>query len=102
MLKSMGDLQIDFPRLAELCRRYGLARLEVFGSFARGEECPDSDVDLLYTLEADRSLGWEIEDLSDSLAALFGRPVDLVSRRSLHPVIRDRVVAEAETLYEAA
>ena len=54
----MEDLRIDASRLAELCRRYGIARLEVFGSVARGEQRPDSDVDLLYTLEGDaRSAG---------------------------------------------
>ena len=47
----MEDLRIDASRLAELCRRYGIARLEVFGAVARGEQHPDSDVDLLYTLE---------------------------------------------------
>lgn len=47
----MEDLRIDASRLAELCRRYGIARLEVFGSVAPGEQRPDSDVDLLYTLE---------------------------------------------------
>ena len=97
----MEDLRIDASRLAELCRRYGIARLEVFGSVARGEQRPDSDVDLLYTLEGGRALGWEVEDLVESLTEVFHRPVDLVSRRSLHPMIRDRVMAEAETLYAA-
>lgn len=98
----MEDLRIDASRLAELCWRYGIARLEVFGSVARGEQRPDSDVDLLYTLEGGRALGWEVEDLVESLTEVFHRPVDLVSRRSLHPMIRDRVMAEAETLYAAA
>lgn len=49
-----------------------------------------------------RVLGWEVEDLVESLTEVFHRPVDLVSRRSLHPMIRDRVMAEAETLYAAA
>lgn len=98
----MEDLRIDASRLAELCRRYGISRLEVFGSVARGEQRPDSDVDLLYTLEGGRALGWEVEDLVESLTEVFHRPVDLVSRRSLHPMIRDRVMAEAEPLYAAA
>lgn len=98
----MEDPRIDASRLAELCRRYGISRLEVFGSVARGEQRPDSDVDLLYTLEGGRALGWEVEDLVESLTEVFHRPVDLVSRRSLHPMIRDRVMAEAETLYAAA
>ena len=67
-----------------------------------GEQGPDSDVDLLHTLEGGRALGWEVEDLVESLTEVFHRPVDLVSRRSLHPMIRDRVMAEAETLYAAA
>lgn len=98
----MEDLRIDASRLAELCRRYGIARLEVFGSVARGEQRPDSDVDLLYTLEGGCALGWEVEDLVESLTEVFHRPVDLVSRRSFHPMIRDRVMAEAEPLYAAA
>ena len=57
-LPHVEDLRIDASRLAEVCRRYGIARPEVFGSVARGEQRPDSDVDLLYTLEGDaRSAG---------------------------------------------
>ncbi|RAX21315.1 MULTISPECIES: nucleotidyltransferase family protein [Actinomyces] len=93
---------VDLKRLGELCQRFGIATLDVFGSVARGEASSSSDVDLLYQLQPGRSLGWEIEDLSDELATLFGRPVDLVSRRSLHPLIREQVLADAETLYAAA
>lgn len=93
---------VDLERLGELCQRFGIATLDVFGSVARGEASSSSDVDLLYQLQPGRSLGWEIEDLSDELATLFGRPVDLVSRRSLHPLIREQVLADAETLYAAA
>ncbi|MFF5987921.1 hypothetical protein [Prauserella flavalba] len=43
-------------------------------------------------------LGWEIEeDLNDDLSALFGRPVDLVSRRSLHPLLRDTAAGRADS-----
>ena len=98
----MKTLDIDRARLDALCRRFGIARLDVFGSVARGEDGPGSDVDLLYELAQGRSLGWEIEDLSQDLAALFGRPVDLVSRKALHPLIRDQVLADAEPFYVAA
>jgi predicted nucleotidyltransferase len=56
---------------------------------------------LLYTLEPGTRLGWEIEDLSDELSALFGRPVDLVAKVALHPRLRDNVLAEAKLLYAA-
>ena len=98
----METLDVDRVRLDALCRRFGVARLDVFGSVARGEAGPGSDVDLLYELAQGRSLGWEIEDLSQDLADLFGRPVDLVSRRALHPLIRDQILADAEPFYAAA
>lgn len=98
----MKTLDIDRARLDALCRRFGIARLDVFGSVARGEDGPGSDVDLLYELAQGRSLGWEIEDLSQDLADLFGRPVDLVARKALHPLIRDQVLADAEPFYVAA
>ena len=98
----METLDVDRVRLDALCCRFGIARLDVFGSVARGEDGPGSDVDLLYELAQGRALGWEIEDLSQDLADLFGRPVDLVSRKALHPLIRDQVLADAEPFYAAA
>lgn len=92
---------VDRGHLDELCRRYGVARIDVFGSVARGENREGSDVDLLYELRPGARLGWDIETLSDELADLLGRPVDLVSRRALHPRLRDRVLAEARNLYAA-
>lgn len=89
-------------RLREVCQRYGIARLEVFGSSARGTAHSDSDIDLLYTLAPGVRLGWAIEDLSVELEEILGRPVDLVSRRALNPRIRDQVLQEAQPFYDAA
>lgn len=100
-MASIAGVEVDLRRLAEICERYGIAELEVFGSSARGTAGPGSDIDILYTLRQGRRLGWEIEDLADELSALLGRPVDLVSRRSLHPLLRNDVIAEARTLYAA-
>ena len=52
-----GD-DVDAERIAEICRRYGVARLDVFGSVSRGEAAPDSDVDVLYELAPGARLGW--------------------------------------------
>lgn len=87
--------------LAELCARYGFARLDVFGSVARGEQREDSDIDVLYELAPGRHLTWDIEAAAEDLAEILGRPVDLVSRRALHPLLRERVEAEAAVLYAA-
>ena len=50
-VSRVEESRFDVLRVAELRRCYGIARLEVFGSVARGERRPNSDVDLLYTLE---------------------------------------------------
>ena len=97
----MAGVTVDEARLAAVCARYGVARLMIFGSVARGTAEPSSDVDVLYELQPGRRLGWEIEDLSDELSELFGRPVDLVSRAALHERLRAAVLAEAQPLYAA-
>ena len=72
-------------------------KIRVFGSIARGEAGPDSDIDLLVELEPGRSLldlGGLLMDLQD----LLGHRVELVTEGSLHWYIRDRVLKEAVPL----
>jgi predicted nucleotidyltransferase len=100
MLTIFG-VEVDDGRLAAFCDRYGISALQIFGSQARGTAGPDSDIDVLYTLRPGRRLGWEIEQLADELSELFGRRVDLVSLRSLHPLLKPSVLAEARPVYAA-
>ncbi len=98
---TVPGLNVDADRIAEICRRYGVARLDVFGSVSRGEPAPGSDIDVLYELVPGARLGWDIESLTDELSAVLGRPVDLVSRNALHERLRAAVLAEARELYAA-
>lgn len=98
----MLAIVVDLERLRDVCERYGVVRLEIFGSLAHGSARTDSDIDMLYTVAPGARPGWAIEDLSDELAAVFGRPIDLVSPRALNSRIRDRVLAEAQPFYAAA
>jgi uncharacterized protein len=100
-MSTPGHLDVDPTRLAEVCARYGVARLLVFGSVARGSATPTSDVDVLYELKPGHRLGWEIEDLADELAELLGRPVDLVSLAGLHRRLEGVVLADAQPFYAA-
>ena len=94
-------MEIDVECLREVCERYGIASLEVFGSVARGEDSGDSDIDLLYILKPGVRLGFRLFDLEDELAELFGRSVDLVARRSVNKYLREQVLADARPLYAA-
>lgn len=94
-------IDVDEVRLAAICDKYGIGELRIFGSGARGTARQDSDIDILYALRPGHRLGWEIDDLADELAELFSHPVDLVSLRALHPLLRSSVLAEARPLYAA-
>ncbi|MCK6486818.1 MAG: nucleotidyltransferase family protein [Planctomycetes bacterium] len=98
-------LDIDRERLADLCRRYHVAKLELFGSRAKGTSRPDSDVDLLVTFEPGQTPGLEFFGLADELEALLGRPVDLLTRprveRDQNPYFKQSVLSVAEPLYAA-
>lgn len=98
-------MTIDFeairPELERLCRKYDIVELSVFGSVARGDDRPDSDLDLLYVLAPDSSIGLEFMDAYEEFSVLLGRKVDLVPREHLHWIIRDRVIAESRMLYAA-
>ncbi len=100
-LDVVGELTVDAARLVDVCERYGIAELAVFGSVARGVATPTSDVDLLYVMAPGCSLGFAINRLEDELAEVFGRRVDLVAKRAVHRMLRDNVLAEARTLYAA-
>ena len=73
------------PRIAALCRRYRVRSLELFGSSARGDFDPArSDIDLFYEFDSDpTSLSDRFFGLLEDLECLFGRKVDLVSRKDL-------------------
>jgi predicted nucleotidyltransferase len=73
---------ITSPQWADLCARWGIRRVEVFGSTSNGQATPDSDIDLLLTIEGGVTLLDWVE-LRESLAKLLGRPVDILSRSAV-------------------
>jgi predicted nucleotidyltransferase len=98
----IGRTEVDDGKLAELCRRYGVRELSVFGSVARGQTRPDSDIDLLVDFLPHAQTGLlDYAGLMLDLEDLLGRKVDLVSRNGLKPLIRASVIEEARRLYAA-
>jgi len=79
--------------LKELRRIYGVAEIGVFGSFVRGEQQENSDVDIL--VEFSRPVGFvAFMRLEAHLEKLLGRKVDLVSKKALKPYIGRRILEE--------
>lgn len=93
---------LDRERLAELCRRHRISRLAVFGSAARGELGPGSDIDVLVEFAPGQRVGLRFITIQEELQELLGRKVDLNTLAFLSPYFRDRVRAEAIPVYEAA
>jgi hypothetical protein len=96
----LGVVEVDEAKLAEICRRYEVRELSIFGSTARGEMRADSDIDLLVEFLPEAQIGLlEFAGLMLDLEQLTGRRVDLASKRGLKPLIRDSILAEARPIY---
>ena len=90
-------LKANRQQVLQIASRYGASHVRVFGSVARGEAQPDSDIDLLVDMESGRSL-LDMGGLVVELQQLLGRSVDVVTERGLKTRIRARVLAEAVPL----
>lgn len=98
----LGDAEVDAAKLEDLCRRYGVRELSLFGSAVRGQLGPDSDIDVLVEFDPAARIGiFRFESLVEGLEALVGRKVDLVTKRGLKPWVRPEVLREARVIYAA-
>jgi len=94
---SLPDTEIG-----EICRRYRVKELSLFGSAARGELRPESDVDFLVDFLPDARPGLlGLSAMARELSGLVGRRVDLAVKPALKPLIRSEVLAEAQPIYAA-
>lgn len=95
-------IHVNPAQLARICQRYRVRQLSVFGSVARGQARPDSDVDILVEFLPNAGIGLiEYAGLMLALSEMLGRRVDLVSRPALRPALRDAILEEAQLLYAA-
>jgi len=83
--------------ILRLAARHGARNIRIFGSVARGDAGPDSDLDVLVDMEPGRSL-FDMGGLLTDLQELLGCPVDIVTEKGLRERIRDRVLKEAVPL----
>ena len=71
----------------------GVKRAALFGSFARGDATEDSDIDLLIEFKSKTKSLFDLVELKIQLEEKLGRHVDLLTYNSLHPLLRDRILA---------
>ena len=96
---DMLTMQEIGSRCAPLFKRYGVARASVFGSVARGESKPESDIDLVISLKSPIGL-FKFYELNDALEKTLGHKVDLATPRSLNPHLARRIVNDLISVYE--
>ncbi len=102
----IGDIEVPEEILREMCRKWKIRRLELFGSARTGRLGPESDIDLLAEFEPDEQ--WSLMDLARAeveFSLFLGRKADLVDRKSLersaNSARRDAILGSAEVIYEA-
>ena len=94
MSKSMQKMLADYFKTQPVLKAW------IFGSFARGEESEDSDVDILIVLDHSQPVGLKFFGMYEDLRELLGRNVDLVTERTLAPFARKSVERDRQLIYE--
>lgn len=86
--------------IADYFKTQPVLKAWIFGSFSRGEQTPDSDVDILVVLDESQHIGMKFFGMYEDLKVLLGRNVDLVTERSLAPYARESVDRDKILIYE--
>lgn len=103
LIKTRIELPMD--RIHEICHKYDVTELAVFGSVLSDDFRPDSDVDFLVTFRNNDAGPWasKFMDMEEELSALLGRPVDVVSRNGIESspnwIIRKSILGTAQVVY---
>lgn len=93
-MRIRDDIALKRSAILTAAAEHGAGNVRIFGSVARGDDRPDSDIDLVVTLEPGRTL-LDLAELELRLEQLLGRKVDVVTERSIRPPIRAGVLSDA-------
>jgi predicted nucleotidyltransferase len=94
-MKLQKILQTKRNEIIEIATKHGAYNVRVFGSVARGEENPTSDIDFLVDYDLAKISPWFPGGLLADLEDLLGCQVDIVTEKGLHSLIRERILTEA-------
>ncbi len=96
-MKTLDQLHQKKKEIQAVAKQYGIVDIRIFGSVARGEDNPQSDIDFLINLEGGRTL-LDLGGALVKLEELLGRKVDIVTERGLHWYLREKIIKEARPL----
>lgn len=96
----MARITLDSVLVADLCGRYAIREISLFGSVTRDDFRPDSAVDILVEFAPGAQIGlFDLIQIKEELASSLGREVDLVTKGMLSPFFREDVLAHREVIY---
>ncbi len=96
---NMNGIDVPEQAIADICRRYHIRRLALFGSVLRNQLRSDSDLDVLVEFDENHTPGFAFFDVEAELSQILGRKVDLNTPQFLSPHFRQEVVAQAEVVF---
>ena len=89
----------NFDKIITILQRYGVKKISVFGSYARGEANPQSDIDIIVEFSDRKSL-LDLVGIEQELSETLGRKVDLLTEKSINPYLIDRIKKERLVIYK--
>ncbi|MBU1206062.1 MAG: nucleotidyltransferase domain-containing protein [Proteobacteria bacterium] len=98
----INNISFSDEAIREICRRYRVRELSVFGSVLRSDFNPMSDVDFLVEFMPEAQVGFmTLSKMQREISLILNRPVDLIPKGGLKTKIRQTILANAQVLYEA-
>ncbi|MCK4805208.1 MAG: nucleotidyltransferase family protein [Spirochaetes bacterium] len=92
-MKTREDIEATLRKnIPFLKEKYNVDKIGIFGSYIRGEESKESDIDILVDFE--NPIGWEFIDLKEFLEEILNKKVDLVTVKALKPRLRENILKE--------
>jgi len=99
MNKGKIATSIIFKKLTSILAAYGAKKISIFGSYARGEANPESDMDIIVEFSERKTL-FDIVGIEQELSEVLGIKVDLLTEKSISPYLVDRIKKEMVVIYE--
>ena len=98
-MKNIAEIRSKIERLKPILKKkFKVKSIGVFGSYSRGEQNDESDIDILVEFSDDSISLFDFIELEDFLAEMLGSKVDLVMKDTLKPRIKDRILREAVSI----